>query len=438
MRGRKFVKAKALLLFVSFACLPTVNAFGQVDCNTSHKLVCQFPFNAQTLAVFNAGSSSATALDTAAEAVSVPINASIATQLTQLPIPSSTVGVVTLQQKDNPLGVPFENLGPVLTDRPDTVGKGHLFIGFSYQHFNFNSLNGHALGTIPIGFTYTSGSTTSPISNYDAVSNRVSFKLDQYIAVATYGITRRSDLTLVVPVNSASLDVTTDNFQGYQYANGIYGTITSPTTTVYSSGSASGVGDVTLSFKQLLIGGEGTRTAIAAGVVVRFSSGDALNYLGSGAFGGNIYGLVEYRARVAPHLKISYQYNNDSQVMNLQKSSNTRLPGGIQYDLGADARVNRHLTLAGDLLGSQFVDVPAFTLGTLTLPGNPAASGITATTIPNTTSAGTNTYTTVNVSGGLKLAIGKHFIFYGNALKQTNNVGLRSDVVPQCGMAFKM
>ena len=428
------MKAKALLLFISFACVPAVNGFGQVNCNSSNKLVCQFPFNTQTLGVFNAGNNSASALDAAAGHVAVPINASIATQLTQLPIPSATVGVVTLAQKGNPLGVPFENLGPVLTGRPDTVGKGHLFVGFSYQHFNFNSLNNHSLGDIPIGFNYTVQNATF----FDAVKNHVSFQLDQYVAVGTYGVSKSMDLTVVVPFNSASLNVTTDSFQGYQYntLSGIYGTITSGTKSVSSSGSAAGIGDVTVNLKQLLIGGEGSRAAVAAGVEVRVPSGDALNYMGSGAVGANMYGLAEYRARVATHLKIAYQYNTNSQVMDLQASPNTRLPGGLQYDLGSDAKVNRHLTLAADLLGSQFVNVPAFTLGTKTLPGNPAVYGI-PTSISDTTGAGTNTYTTVNISGGLKISAGKHFLFYGNVLKQLNNVGLRSDLVPLVGIAFK-
>jgi hypothetical protein len=183
------VKVKTLLLFVSFACLPAVSSFGQVNCNTSTKLVCQFPFSAQTLGVFAAGSNSTSALAQAAEAVANPINASIATQLTQLPIPSATVGVVTLQKKGSEFGTTFDNLGPVLTDRPDTVGKGHIFAGFSYQHFNFNALAGQNLSNIPVGFNYVTGNVTS----YYAVNNQVSFQLDQYVGIATYGATRRTD-----------------------------------------------------------------------------------------------------------------------------------------------------------------------------------------------------------------------------------------------------
>ena len=426
------MKAKTLLLFISFASLPAVSSFGQVDCNTSTKLVCQFPFSAQTLGVFAAGTNSTSALAKAAEAVATPINASIATQLTQLPIPSATVGVVTLQKKGSEFGTTFDNLGPVLTDRPDTVGKGHIFAGFSYQHFNFNALAGHDLSNIPIGFNFPTGNVTS----YDAVNNQVSFKLDQYVGIATYGATRRTDISVVIPFNSVSLAVTTSGFQGYQYNAGTnsYGQIFSPTTSVSSNGSANGIGDITVIVKQMVIGQEGTRAAVSAGISARFPSGDALNYLGSGAFGGSIYGLFEYRARIAPHMKLSYQWNGNSQVMNLQALPTTGLPGGLQYAAGADFKIVRSLTLAADLLVNQFVNVPSFTTTNPDLPG-PAGQGGIPKTIPFT--ASTNlTYTTANFSGGLKWSPKAHFLLYGNVLLQLNNVGLRSDPVPLFGIAY--
>jgi hypothetical protein len=427
------VKAKALLLLVSFACAPTLYSFGQVDCNTSTKLVCQFPFSTQTLGVFASGSNSTSALASAAENVANPINASIATQLTQLPVPSATVGVVTLQKKGSEFGTAFDNLGPVLTDRPDTVGKYHIFAGFSYQHFNFNALAGHSLSNIPIGFSYNIGNVTS----YEAVSNQVTFQLDQYVGIATYGATRKTDISVVVPFNSVTLNVVTAGFQGYQYnaTTQSYGQIFSPTTSVASSGSSNGVGDVSLIVKQLLIGGEGSRGAVAAGASARFPSGDALNYLGSGAFGGSIFGLFEYRARLAPHMKMSYQWNGNSQVMNLQTAPTTGLPGGLEYAAGADFKLVRSLTVAADLLGNQFVNVPSFTLGTTNLPKPLTPQAGIPSTIPSTTPTNL-TYTTANFSGGLKWSPKAHFLLYGNVLVQLNNVGLRSDPVPLFGIAY--
>lgn len=430
------MKAKALLLFVSFACASTACSFGQVDCSTSKKLVCEFPVSATTLAANTVGNANGGTVFALAEAASRPFDASIATQLTQLPVPSAAIGTVYFRQPGKDAPVSFENLGPVLTDRPDTVGKHHLFVGFSYQHFNFNSLDGVSMGSLPAGYTFSQTTTSGDTQTFwGTETNNVSFKLDQYIGVLTYGFTKKTDISVVVPFNSVSLGAIANNFQSYEYdsASQTYQNSSPAGISARLAGTSSGIGDVIINVKQLLIGGEG-RPAIAGGFMLRLPSGDALNYLGSGAIGGNVYGLFEYRKKLAPHLKLSYQWNGNSQVMNLQAPSNTRLPGGLQYAAGADFKINGHLTLAGDLLGNQFVNTPSFVVTTLNSQSTPAPPpGVTI----NLATPLTNSYTTVNLSGGVKLYLGKGFLIYGNALKQVNNVGLRSDVVPLVGIAYK-
>lgn len=434
----ELVKTKALALAALFACAPGILSFGQVNCDASRKLVCAFPFSAETLSAqtFGAGAKQA-ALNTA-----VPINAAIAAQLTQLPIPSATVGVVSLKRKGSEVPAPWANLGPILTDRPDTVGKGHLFMGFSYQHFNFNALDRFNLGTIPIAFSYsatiqTPQGLTDVQTYYGSMANHVRFELDQYVGIATLGVTRTTDVSVIVPVNSVSLAVTSSNFVALTY-DSLKNTYTPvgppPGTKVTSSGTSNGIGDVTVSVKQMVLGQDHNRPAAAIGASLRFPSGDSLNYLGSGALGGNLFGLVEYRARLAPHFKLGYQWNNTTKVLDLQNPVGQRLPGGLQYALGTDFRVNRQLTLAGDVLGSQFVNTPYFTEKTYSFNPPPTSSSLPSTY--QIVSAPLNTYTTVNFSGGLKWSPIPHFLLYGNALIQLNNEGLRSDVVPLLGIAY--
>lgn len=431
------MKAKTLLLFMLFVSATRFYAFGQIDCtsaSSNFKLVCQFPASAQTLAQYTFGLNTpqGTVIAGAAQGASLPINASIATQLTQLPIPSATVGVVSIRGK-NPTDptTPFFNLGPVLTDRPDTVGQGHLFTGFSYQHFNFNHLDGTPLNNLPVTFADSSSS----VIYYGSESNNVSFKLDQYVLLFTYGVSKGTDVSLVVPVNSVNLQVTTSSFQAFTYslASGLTDLSPPSTTSASSSGSASGLGDLTIGLKQLLIGGDGSRTAIAAGGTFRFPSGDSLNYLGSGAMGGNLYGLFEYRNRVAPHLKLSYQWNDTSKLMNPTGTTNNRLPGGLQFAAGADIMIVRPLTVAIDLLGNQFLNAPTLTVAQFNPPvGVSAPSGFLSVTTPNTT------YTTIDFSTGVKWSPFKRhpLLLYGNVLFQANNVGLKSDPVPLFGAAY--
>lgn len=429
------MKTKALLFIICLAVAPALTLQGQSACNNSNKLVCQYPFNAVVLSGKTFGSG-ATA---AALAAAVPINAAIATQLTQLPVPSATVGVISIKRKGNDVPVPFNNLGPILTDRPDTVGRGHIFVGWGYQHFNFNALDGFNLGSLPMAFTYSDPvGTTDPRVYYGSMQNKVSFQLDQYISIVTAGLTRTTDLSVIIPANSISVAVTSSNFQAYEYdilgnaySNHSYQQFTS----VSSHGSASGIGDVSVGLKQMIVGQQHIRPAAAVGATFRFPTGDSLNYLGSGALGGSLYLLAEYRARFAPHLKLAYQWNDSSKVLNLQQGAANRLPGGIQYAAGTDFRVNRKLTLSGDFLGNQFVNTPNFTANTFQFnpapgPGLGIPSTYTVVTSP------VNTYTTANFSGGVKFSPRGPLIFYGSALVSLNNVGLRSDVVPVVGIAY--
>jgi len=436
------VKVRALLLFIPFAAMVAPYMLGQVDCTTSTKLVCQFPVSAGTLAQNTLGEAAVTP----AQSVATPINSSIAAQLTQLPIPSATVGVVSIQQKGSDVGVPFENLGPILTDRPDTIGKNHIFMGFNYQRFNFNALDGINMKNLQVGFDFPSAIGNDSVTYYGNENNNVKFQLTQFIGVMTYGLTKTLNMSVIVPFNSVKLSATASGFQAYYFDNtkNTYTNISniySSGTAVTTSGSASGLGDITVNVKKLITGSEGSRTAIASGASFRFPSGDALNYLGSGAIGGNVYGLFEYRARVAPHLKLGYQWNGSSQLLNLNSPPSTRLPGGLQYDAGADIKVIRSITFAADVLGSQFVNAPSFVEGIVPLDPPPSAAngGGSGSGIPqtNTTVTGlNNTYTTVNVSAGLKWSPLPHFLLDANVLMQTNNVGLRSDLVPLFGAAY--
>ena len=449
------MKAKVILFLSSFACASTAALFGQVNCTTSTKLACQFPVSAQVLVQNTIGYTKSTATSDpaylGASAVAGPINAAIATQLTQLPIPSTSLGVVSLHEKGSDVPVPFDNLGPILTDRPDTVGKGHLFLGFGYQHFHFNHLDGVNLSQLPANFSFSQTSSTNSQdfqTFYGSESNNIDFSLDQYVAIASYGLNRTTDISVVVPINNVTLKSTASKFSAFVYDSysESYTNLTpasnSPVTT---NGSASGIGDVTVGFKHLFLGGDGSRAAIAGGGNFRIPTGDELNYLGSGAIGGSAFGLFEYRSRLAPHAKLAYQWNDVSQLMDLQKSKSITLPGGMQYAFGADFRWVRSLTLSGDLLGSQFVNTPSFTLSTASVCPATSTSGSCIT--PSSSSGinsmftsvvtGKNTYSTVNYSAGLKWTPIRHVVLYGNAMIQANNVGLKSDLVPQVGIAFK-
>src|SRR5450755_3578275 len=56
----------------------------------------------------------------------------------QLPLAVPTTGFgLTLDKTLGVYVIPNETLGSILSERGDTVGKNHLFVGFTFQKFNF-------------------------------------------------------------------------------------------------------------------------------------------------------------------------------------------------------------------------------------------------------------------------------------------------------------
>lgn len=499
------MKAKMLLLSAAFALTPLLS--GQVNCTSYTQfdthfqpvlnvsqgpLVCQYPFNATALAQTYFGGNITQieknptteaifiGLVAAGGAVTAPFNASIASQLAQLPMPSAAVGTVTLKSSPTDVGSPYDNLGPILADRPDTLPKHGLFLSFAYQHFNFTEIDGIGLGSVSLaavlhntptpsnynGNTGTINCTANPSlcgDFYVGLRTNINMNLNQYIALLTYGLTHSTDISVAVPINSVTVKTTSSQYNAFFYGpySTAQGQFSSPQytelaiydpnhpsaqTPLVTSGSANGIGDVTVNIKQMLLGKEG-RYALAAGVLLRFPSGDSSNYLGSGAYGANIYALMEYRGtyksmNIAPHLKFGYQWNSDSQIMDILNPPHQQLPGGLAYAFGADFGLYHHkytnVTLAIDGVGNQYVNAPVLTSSSLSLPAVPPSQAtlVIPSSLP-TVAPTTTTYATFNFSGGVKYQISKHFIVYGNVLVPVNNVGLHSDPVPLVGIAFK-
>ena len=427
------VKACRLLL-PAMIFIASATSFAQINCPTANPavatrlpLVCALPITAGSVASGATG-----AAQTQISTISNAINASIATQLTQLPIPSATSGTVRILEKDNPAGVPYSNLGPILTDRPETVGKGHIYGGFSYQRFNFNAIDGIALSSLPFAYQFSTASGTS----FGTQTSNISFRLDQYVAQVTVGATKTTDLSFILPVNAVSVNVQNTNIITYAPSGAAAYSINAASP-VTISGSASGIGDLQVAVKQMIHGSDGSPLAVAIGFTVRFPSGDYQNYLGSGAYGANLSGIVSYRSksRISPHFKLAHQWNGPSPLVNTASTDGeVRLPGGTQYDVGVDAKIVKPITFAIDVLGSEFSNTSSLQSSQLTLVPAPATPGVPS--ILATVSQVNNTYTTVNLSTGFKYKFYKQFVLYGNVLLQLNNVGIRSDPVPLGGIAY--
>jgi hypothetical protein len=306
---------KRTLQFLLLACVSSAVAMGQINCNpgssAANKLVCQIPFSTGVFTNNGSASATSTALKNA-----TAFNSAIATQVSQLPLATSSAGVVVVYKA----GVPetYNNLGPILTDRAQTIGRHKLFIGFTASQFVFTKIDGISLKSVPFTYeaTATDPTTGAVLSNtYTTESTNVHFKLNQYVGVATFGLTNRLDFSVIVPIERVSIGAETFDSEAYILnANNVVvlGPYSIPSTFV--PGKASGIGDITFNAKEMLWGGE--HTTFAAGMNLRAPTGDDLNYLGSGAWGVNPYATVSYLWKVSPHAKVGYQWNSATELNN--------------------------------------------------------------------------------------------------------------------------
>lgn len=431
------MRLRTLHLLV-IAALSSSGALAQINCISgpaSTKLVCAFPYAAGLLSNETAlgGQAGIAAANQQASAVATTFNAAIAAQVSQLPIASASAGTVVVYHS----GIPetFNNLGPILTDRAQTVGKHRFFLGTTASQFVFTDIDGIPLGKLPFSFVstaYVPNTTTVSSYTYTSEDTNLHFKIDQFVAVGTYGLTNRLDVTVIVPIEYISIGATTYNTTGYildANDNLVFGPYSSPDT--HTPGSASGIGDISFNGKGELWKGE--RGTVSAGMNFRVPTGDDQNYLGSGAWGYNPYLIYSYLGKVAPHARIGYQWNSASELNNPTGTAggNLAMPGGFNYDVGADWSLMRRITVAGDLLGNQYVNSPRYIVSQVALPDKPSTASLT------TISPATETYTINNVSAGLKWNPFLNLVLSGNVLFQLNNNGLRSRPTPLLGISYK-
>lgn len=439
---------QVLLLFV-FSCSV---ALAQINCssgNASTKLVCEFPFATGALTNASAlgqGSGVPTGA-VPALGVATGLNVAVATQLSQLPLASASAGTVVAYKN----GVPetFNNLGPILVDRAQTVGKKKVFLGVTASQYVFTDVDGKSLSSLQFSYSrYACAAGQSNCNQNNAVSttytqepqNRLAFVVDQFVAVLTLGLTNKLDYSVIVPYTRVSLGSSIPSSTNYVVNSNGTLLFSQPNASTYAFGTASGVGDVEASFKYSMYTGE--HAAVSAGSIFRLRSGDELNLLGSGAWGFNPFITYSYLAKFAPHAKIGYQWNTKSDLNNptytdpvynngaIVTQSDKALPGGVQYDIGGDWAAAKRFTVALDLLGYQFINSQRLVFSTAVVnPSNPL-------TLPTTT-AQSASYSINNLSAGFKWNPGGNLVLSANVLSQINNDGLRARPTPLLGVGYK-
>ena len=445
-----------------------------------------------------------------------PLTADIGRQANLLPLASPSSGVILVWDPTlKTLVTGTDSLGPILGERAETVGRHHLFIGFSYQFFDFSKIDGLNLSNFPAILTHTdddrdNSTPTMPVTcsihgpnnlngcafvrdRIDTI-NTISLKESQYTAYVTFGLTSRIDLSMVVPIENVRMSLFSQdtivpgsngfyavtpgspdstipnqnltNTNGAPYffhlfkncpntspASGLSGLApaclnhTFPDFAFTGSGSkpynsVSGIGDVVARVKWNAW--EGERAGFAAGIDVRFPSGDALNYLGSGSYGVKPFAVLSYRARVSPHALIGYEWNTDSITAgDLTTGVKGSVPNDFVYIVGADAWATKWLTGDFDIVGQRVFGTETVAVtqqqflancGMCTANANP-----NTVTLPNLATSTNQSYNITNASMGIKVrpfASLSRLVVTANVLVRLDDGGLRSKAAPLIGVGY--
>ena len=361
----------------------------------------------------------------------VVLSATLATQLSSLPVATAVSGTgITFVN-----GIPTfssESLGTILTQRGETIGKHRFFVSFNYQRFGFGSIDGARFKDLA-----TVNQVTYPGvgTSYVVGQNDINFTVDQYTALATFGISSRVDLTLVVPFSNVNLSLVSNAHQfnvdnnGNPLSDFSLGTINLP-------GSKGGPGDVTINAKGNLIKAE-NGFSMAVGSELRIPTGDETNYLGTGAYGVKPYAILSHRGkRFTPNVNIGYQWNSASALYTNPHGDHLNLPPSFLYSGGADYKITRRLTLVGEYVGQYVINGPRLLQSTVKIPGQPG----TFSTIIVTDSAGnqiTSSYNIANAGGGIKINPFGGLLITASGLFKLNDSGLRAKWVPLVGISYR-
>ncbi len=336
-----------------------------------------------------------------------------------------------LTYKYNPSLQAFErssgSLGSIYIERPLTLGKGRFDIGFNYTYVGFDTLNGQNLKGLSFSELGHNDCCAEPLpspgvpnfenATADLTFDRFSLQSHIFNFSATYGITDKWDVNILLPVIQTELDLTAtaqirdtpENL--HNFTNG------TKTQTNSSSGSNLGVGDIQLRTKYHFL--EYKQFNMAGGVNLRLPSGSQSDFQGVGD------------TTVTPYLSFSQELFD---MIDLHAST------GVEFNTGNDGR--DRIRYAG---GATFQVIPEFALitdfiGSSNIRTNQASVSVPQFTgssaIPSSYETRTQTVNndTLDLALGFKFIPYKSVVGFFNVFIPLNEAGLRADVIPTGGV----
>lgn len=296
-------------------------------------------------------------------------------------------------------------LGPVFSERAQTVGSGKLNVGLNYLYTRYDDINGqdldHLVSQDPANPNHIE-ICTDEVHHIGCVPTQGLVRLDleaQIVTLsATYGVTPDLEFNVLLPVvrtflrSSATFIGPDPRAPGNPSCPSCPFTITGQP----ASEASTGVGDLLLRSKYLI-----TRNApmdLAGGLTLSLPTGARADFHGTGdtLLGAALYASRTYAERIEPHINFSFVFDTNQ----FDRSQ-------IRYSLGADVRIFDWLTLNNDFLGRSDITQPDQI-------DQPAFVQIGQSNV-------------LTFSTGLKVAPFRRSTVFFNALLPLNNDGVRAD-----------
>jgi len=404
--------ARVLQLAILFTLIGPIVASGQTCDNSS--LSCLIP----------------TAMHTSGSTFNF-LNEAFGEQIGEVPLATPASGFIYAFDKSK--GIPVlsqESFGPLLAERAETIGKYKGYLAFTYQRYSFSVIDNNNLKNLPILFYYHKDLPDEIVTD---TRNRIDASLNQYVIYGTFGVTDRIDLSFAVPLARVALAISST---GTEYS------INSSTTasfTEYLPGTASGIGDVILAGKATVL--ERQKFALAGGAELRLASGDAKNFLGSGAYGIKPYFVLSrrieespksYSDRLFPHLNLAYQWNGTSVLATGANGVEGNLPSYFGYAVGADMAFTKRITGVVDLVGREY-----FGAAQVSTPQNQSLTiNGQAMTFSSITQIESGSYNVNNLGIGIKANPWNRVLLMANVTLKLNSAGLRATAIPFVGASY--
>ena len=337
-----------------------------------------------------------------------------------------------------------DSFGPSFAERPLTNGRHVISFGSSTQSTQFATWDGIDLHSLLLQSNALHDRNAPP---YSATTESVNLNITSSVVsvFATYGLTDRMDVSVVVPykrltVQSQVKNVTVNCTFGPCNA-GIIGSQNTETVVSYNfipplTHTTTGIGDTELRFKYQWL----KRDRFHAGSILdlSFPTGTAEDFLGAGKLAMKVMFLASaIMGPASPHLNVDYVQGGTA----LQTPPGVASPGindrnrEVGVAAGLEWAMGSRVTVAGDVLSRFFLDVgPLQQQNTSIVPPFASPGTVTEDFSADAVVGGRAKVLLGDV--GLKINLMNRFIVKGDVLFPITSNGLQGRWTPVVGMDY--